>query len=148
MIKPLLSFGLVLFPIGAWFAYYVVKMVLRVMQQYAIEGVDSLINVHDYLSFLMTMMVVFGILFELPLIIAMAARVGIVTPAFLKTYRRHAYVVLTIVAMFVSPADPLSMVVMLIPLFGLYEIAVACAIPMAKLHQRDVQIAVAEESAL
>jgi len=146
LVWPLLSGGLILFPIGAGFAYLAVKFMLRVMQRYAIAGVDPLINVHNYLSLVMTMMLVFGIIFEIPLILAMAARVGLVTPAFLRLYRRHAYVLLAFVALVISPADPFSMLVMFAPLIALYELSIACAIPMARLHQRDSQLPVSEET--
>jgi len=139
--KPILMGAVVLFPIGAVFAYGVIALLLRVMQHYAPPDIDPLLNIFDYLRVMTTMMLVFGVVFELPLVVAIAARVGLVTPAWLQTYRRHAYVVLAVAAMVLTPADPYSMLIALVPLIGLYELSVALARPMALLHERDARTA-------
>lgn len=138
VVRPMLSAAIILFPLGAAFAYYLIRFVLLIMQIYAVENVDPLLNIFNYLSLLTTMMLIFGVIFEIPLLIAVAARVGLVSPQFLSTYRRHAYVVLSIAAMVITPGgDPLTMAVALVPLVLLYELSVALAYPMARLHQAD-----------
>ena len=65
------------------------------------------------------------------------ARVGIVTPAFLRHYRRHIYVGLAFLAMFMTPADPWTMLAALIPLIGLFEASIFIAAAMALIRARD-----------
>jgi len=138
IIKPLLVGALILFPLGAAFAFSMIKFVLMLMQTYQIHNVDPLLNIFDYLSLLCNLMLVFGFIFEIPLILAIAARIGLVTPQFLSQYRRHAYVVLSIAAMILSPGtDPITMILSLIPLVVLYELSVAISKPMARMHQRE-----------
>lgn len=139
VIKPILIGAVFLFPLGASFAYYMVQFVLLMMQQYAVENVAPLLDIFRYLSLVSNMMLVFGFIFEVPLILAIASRIGLVTPKFLKTYRRHAYVALAVAAMIITPGgDPFTMLIALIPLVVLYELSVALSKPMARLHQRDV----------
>ncbi len=139
IVRPLLLGAIFLFPIGATFAYYMVGLLMRVIQSYSIEGIDPLFDIYKYLSLLMVMMLVFGIIFELPLVIAVAARIGLVTPAMLTHYRRHAIVGLAFAAMILTPADPFSMMATFIPLVILYEISVIISRPMARLHRKDLQ---------
>lgn len=137
MIRPLLAAAIFLFPLGAFFGYAMVDMLMRTMQAYQPPSLEPLFDFNDYLSLLTNMMVVFGAVFELPLIVAMAARVGLVTPAMLTHHRRHAWVVLAIAAMIITPADMISMLAALFPLIILYEISIWAARPMARLRQAD-----------
>lgn len=138
IVKPLLGGAIFLFPLGAAFAYFMIQLVLKVMQAYAVENVSPLLNVFDYISLLFNMMLIFGVIFEIPLALAIASRIGLITPAFMIRYRRHAYVVLAMAAMIISPgADPFTMIIALFPLIALYEVSIALAIPMARLHSRD-----------
>jgi sec-independent protein translocase protein TatC len=144
--KPLLVGAVFLFPLGAAFAFYMIKFVLQVMQIYAVQNIDPLLNIFQYLSLLSNMMLIFGIIFEIPLILAIGSRVGLVTPKFLQTYRRHAYVLLSIGAMVITPGgDPITMIVALLPLVALYELSIALSKPMARLHQRDLSDQTTEE---
>ena len=146
IIRPMLLGAIVLFPIGSLFAFYILQLVLKIMQTYQVENIDPLLSIFDYLSLLTVMMIVFGVIFELPLIIAIAARIGVVTPEFLRLYRRHAYVGLAVASMVLTPPDPFSMMAAFIPLVGLYELSIALAKPMSMLHRRDGLAAEAEES--
>lgn len=138
IVKPLLGGAVILFPIGAAFAYFMMQLVLKVMQAYASENVAPLLNVFEYISLLFNLMLIFGIIFEIPLALAIASRIGLITPSFMIRYRRHAYVVLAMAAMIISPgADPFTMIIALFPLIALYELSIALAIPMAKLHNAD-----------
>lgn len=137
--KPLLVGAVFLFPLGAAFAFYMVKLVLKIMQVYAVTNVDPLLNIFQYLSLLSNMMLIFGVIFEIPLILAIGSRVGLVSPEFLQAYRRHAYVALSIGAMVITPGgDPVTMIVALLPLIALYELSIVLSKPMARLHQKDL----------
>ena len=146
--RPLLVGAVFLFPLGAAFAYYMVILVLKIMQVYAVQNISPLLNIFQYLSLLSNMMLIFGVIFEIPLILAIGSRVGLVTPQFLQTYRRHAYVVLSLGAMVITPGgDPVTMIVALLPLIALYELSIMLAKPMARLHQKELSGALGEDPA-
>ena len=138
IVKPLLSGAIFLFPLGSAFAYYMMQLVLKVMMAYSVDNVLPMLNVFEYISLLFNLMLIFGFIFEIPLALAIASRIGLVTPGFLMSYRRHAYVVLAIAAMVISPGqDPFTMIVALVPLIVLYEFSIGLSIIMARLHKRD-----------
>lgn len=137
VVRPLLGGTLFLFPVGALFAYFMIYMVVRFMRNYVVEGVDTMYDINAYLKFMTTMMLVFGIIFELPMILALLARVGIVTPAFLSHYRRHIYVGLAVFSMIITPADPFSMLLAFGPLVVLFELSFWIVRPMSLMWARD-----------
>lgn len=137
VVKPMLLGGLVLFPLGAIFAYFMLYMVIQIMQTYIVAGIDTLYTIADYLKLMTTMMIVFGIIFELPLVVALMARVGIVTPAFLTMYRKHIWVGLALAAAILTPADPFTMLIAYVPLLLLFELSVIIARFMYLLRAED-----------
>jgi sec-independent protein translocase protein TatC len=139
LVKPMLGGALILFPIGAAFAYIMVAFLLHFMQHYVPKGMEPMLSVFEFLKLLTTMMIICGIVFELPLALAIAARVGLVTPEMLITYRRHAYVILAVISATFAPPDAYSMLIMLVVLVGLFEVSIAVCRPMAALHQRDLR---------
>jgi sec-independent protein translocase protein TatC len=68
-----------------------------------------------------------GVLFELPILSYFLAKVGILTPLFLRTYRKHAFLVILIVAAFITPPDVASQIIVTIPLYLLYELSIVIA---------------------
>lgn len=137
VVGPMLSGAILLFPIGAAFAYTLFFLIIPVMQRYIVSGIETLYTIREYLKLMTNMMLVFGVIFELPLVMALLARIGIVTPAFLKHYRRHIYVALSVVAMVITPADPFSMLIALIPLLILFECSVWLTGIMAVMRSRE-----------
>jgi sec-independent protein translocase protein TatC len=139
VVGPLLFGAIFLFPIGAGFAYGMFFLIIPVMNRYIVPGIETLYTIRDYLKLMTNMMLVFGVIFELPLVVAVLARIGIVTPAFLQQYRRHIYVALAFVAMVITPADPFSMLIALIPLLLLFEASVWVAKIMAVMRRGDFE---------
>jgi len=114
--------GSVLFLLGVVFVYYLV-FPAAFEYLFAIGGsVDKpMITIDEYLSFFVLMTVMFGVAFELPLILVILALMGLFDATFLKKNRRMAAVVLAVVAAVMSPPDAMSMILMWIPLLILYE---------------------------
>jgi sec-independent protein translocase protein TatC len=84
-----------------------------------------MITIDDYVSFFITTTLVFGLVFELPLVIILLGAFGVVSAGFLRAKRKYAVVVLALVAAIITPTpDAITMVVMLIPLVLLYEISI------------------------
>jgi sec-independent protein translocase protein TatC len=124
VVRPLLFGAQVMFPIGAAFAYFVVRMLLHAMQAYQVDTIEPFYDASKYMSLLTTLMLLFGAIFEMPLLMATAAKAGLIRPQALSHYRRHAYVGLALMAAALTPPDAISMLVCLGPMFLLYEVSI------------------------
>lgn len=137
-----------LFFSGVLFGYFIVTpFAVHFMVNFTLD--PSILNQYDiknYLSILTTLTLACGLMFQLPMVILVLTKVGIVTPSFLKTYRRHAIVVILIVAAFITPSpDMISQVLVAIPLYFLFEISIIVSHRIHKSNQ-DEQIQAAAET--
>lgn len=120
----------VFFLLGAALVYYVVvPMALRFflgMQETDPNGVSITMQtrVSEYLSFIMTLILAFGVCFQLPVVLTLLARIGLVSSAFLKSGRKYAIVAFLIVSALLAPPDPFSQVGLAVPLYLLYEFSI------------------------
>lgn len=114
---------------GASFAYYV--MLPTALGFFAAFGTASIANniaVDEYFSFIISVMLTAAIVFELPVVTFFLARFGVVTPKFMKKYRKHAFVIILILAAVLTPGPDITSQLMLgVPLFVLYEISIFIA---------------------
>lgn len=124
VIRPLLFASILLFPLGASFAYVLSYVALPMLLSFgdAIAGLEANLAATRSVSFVITMMLVSGLLFEFPLVLVLLARLGIVKSHFLVQKRRVAIVLLSIVAAVATPSpDPFTMLLLFAPLVALYE---------------------------
>lgn len=89
------------------------------------DVIEPLYDLSDYTALFFQIVVGMGVVFLFPIIIYFLTSIGILTPAFLRTYRRHAIVLIMVIAAVITPADVLSMMMAAIPLLALYELSVA-----------------------
>src|SRR5258705_8253568 len=122
-----------MFLIGAAFVYYVMMpYAIRFFLSFEVPGgagglpIELEARVSEYLSFVMTLIFAFGFCFELPVLLTLLGRVGIVTSAGLKKARRYAIVGVFAVAAVVTPPDVFSQLSLAFRLVGLYEISILC----------------------
>lgn len=123
-VGPLLVGSIILFPMGAGFAYGIMHVTLKVLLSFgdSIPFLEPNLVASSYLSFILIMMIMFGLVFEFPLILLLLAGLGIVNADKLAGQRKIAVVLMAIVAAVATPSpDPFSMIVMLVPLLALYE---------------------------
>ena len=122
-----------LFFSGALFAYFIaLPFVFSVLMSWG-DGTDqAFITIKNYLSFLIRFVLAFGLVFEMPLILVFLCRQGILSPQTLRKHRRLAFLILAIVSAFITPPDVMSMFLMLLPLWGLYELSLCLAFWQAK----------------
>jgi len=115
-----------LFSIGVLFGYYlIVPLSINFLSTYSIsEQVVNQINFDSYFSILTSITLATGVIFELPIIIFFLTKIGMVTPQFLKTYRKHAIVLFVVLSAIITPPDVFSQVLVSIPLFFLYEFSI------------------------
>ena len=116
----------VLFLLGVLFGYYlIVPLSVNFLGSYSVsEDVVSMINLRSYISTISSISLASGIIFELPVMVYFLTKVGLVTPEFLKTYRRHSIVVILTLAAIITPPDIFSQVMVCFPLVFLYEISI------------------------
>jgi sec-independent protein translocase protein TatC len=125
-----LAGGLVLFCLGVALAYFLV-LPASIPFLVAIGG-DSLATFYtaqEYFSFVVTLCLTFGIAFELPIVILALSALGLVTPMFLRQYRRHAFVLCAVGSALVTPGDLLiATLALVVPLYLLYELGILLAV--------------------
>ena len=125
-IKWIVFFTTFCFFAGIAFSYFV--MLPAALQFFAGFGSPSIANniaISEYMNFVVSVLLASGVVFELPMVSWFLSKIGILTPAFMRHYRRHSIVAIFIIAAFLTPGtDPVSQVLLALPLMGLYEISI------------------------
>lgn len=118
--------GSLQFLAGSVVAYYLLLPIsLRVLLGIGSRMLEPVISIDRYLSFVTTLVFWCGVVFELPVVIFLLAKVGIVTPAWLREQRPYALLVLVIIAALVTPTtDPVNLFLVAVPLCLLYELSI------------------------
>lgn len=128
MILPLLIASTFLFYLGVVFAYFVVfPLVFGFLTAAAPEGVAVMTDISKYLDFVLTMFFAFGICFEVPIVTIVLVWMGLVTPADLADKRPYVIVGAFIIAMPLTPPDPVSQSLLAVPMWMLFEIGLLCS---------------------
>ena len=118
---PFVAGSLGLFALGAVFAYWALPQALGFLLGFG-KDFDQILFLDEYVGFVMFMVVAFGITFEFPLVLVFLGMAGVVSSQWLRRYRRHAVVVVFVIAAVATPSqDPYTMGLMAIPLYLMYE---------------------------
>ena len=133
-IIPALYLGVVLFAAGVLMAYYMaLPVTLRFLLFFGTDYFDPMLRAGDYFGFVTKLLMAFGVLFELPVVIMILSALGLVTPAFLRAKRRHAIVIITILASLLSPGDVVTVTaMMMIPMVFLYEFSIILSVVITR----------------
>ncbi|WP_111708418.1 twin-arginine translocase subunit TatC [Lutibacter citreus] len=115
-----------LFFIGVLFGYYIVTpLSVNFLGNYSIsDAVERNIKIGSYISLVRSSLLASGLIFELPIIMFFLTKMGLVTPDFLKKYRKHALVIVLVLAAVITPPDIISQVIVAIPILLLYEVSI------------------------
>ncbi|MCF6181325.1 twin-arginine translocase subunit TatC [Lutibacter sp.] len=115
-----------LFFVGVLFGYFIITpLSINFLGNYSVSDlVARNIKIGSYISLMRSTVLASGLIFELPIVMYFLTKMGIVTPEFLKTYRKHALVVILMLAAIITPPDIISQIIVTIPIMGLYEISI------------------------
>lgn len=125
--KAAFAFAGVLFLLGVLVGYYLIfPLTLRFLGTYQVSmEVANQISLQSYISMFTWLILIMGVVFEMPSLAVILSKIGILTKSFLKKYRRHAFVVMLVLAAFITPSgDPFTLMAVGLPLYGLYELSI------------------------
>lgn len=128
-----------LFILGVLFGYYiVVPLAMNFLANYSISSeVTNTITIDNYLSFVATLTLGCGIVFELPIVIYILSKLGIMTPQFMRKSRQYAVVVILLIAAIITPTpDVITMLTVSFPMFLLYELSIVVA---SRVHRKRMK---------
>jgi sec-independent protein translocase protein TatC len=128
-----------LFFIGVLFGYFMLApLSIHFLSSYEIDPqVVNQINVRSYIGTLTSICLATGLIFELPIITFFLTKIGIMTPTFMRKYRKHAIVLIFIVAAIITPPDVFSQTLVAIPLLLLYEISILISAGVMRQKEKD-----------
>ena len=128
LVLPLVMSSTVLFFIGVAFCYFFVfGQVFKFIQSFAPKSITAAPDIEAYLSFVLTMFIAFGMAFEVPIVVIVLARMGLVSIEKLKAFRSYFIVLAFIIAAIVTPPDVVSQLALAIPMVILYEVGIWAA---------------------
>src|SRR6266496_3565666 len=128
LVLPLVVASSVLFLVGMSFAYFLVfPMVFRFMASVAPEGVAWMTDIDKYLSFVLTTFIAFGVTFEVPVVVIVLVRAGVISIEKLKEIRPYVIVGAFVIGAIFTPPDVISQVMLAVPLWFLYELGILLA---------------------
>lgn len=115
-----------LFFVGVLFGYYVITpLSVNFLGNYSVSAlVERNIKINSYISLLRASVLASGLIFELPIVMYFLTKMGLITPDFLKQYRKHALVIVLILSAVITPPDIVSQVIVSIPILILYEVSI------------------------
>jgi sec-independent protein translocase protein TatC len=121
------GFASILFYLGVTTAYCVIfPMMLSFFSKYQVSvQVDNIFSLSSYISMFLSTMLMFGIVFEFPTVVAVLSAMGIITKGLLKSYRRHALCIIMVLAAIITPSgDPFTLMICTVPMYLLYEFSI------------------------
>ena len=126
-VRTAFLFGTLMFFIGCAVSYsFIFPFTFRFLTEYQISGqITNQISLNSYMSTFLGMVFIMGLVFELPLLAWLLSKIGVLNREFLKKYRKHAVVILMILAALITPTgDPITLSLVFLPLYLLYEISI------------------------
>ena len=138
-VKTAIVAGFVFFLIGALFCYAIVlPMTLQFFYNFnGSTNIAASISFNNYMNFVLSMLVVFGLVFEMPVLSFMLARIGILKGEWLRKGRKYAILLVFIIAAIITPPDVVSQLMTAGPMLLLYELSIYVALAAGKLRERD-----------
>ena len=128
-VKAFAPASFLLFLLGCVFGYFILipYALYGMVTMMPLDKVEPVLNIAEYLGLVLTLTIMLGLVFQLPLVMTFFSKIGLVEPARWRSWRKGAIVGNVVLAAVLAPPDPLSMVIFVLPLIVLYEAGVVCA---------------------
>lgn len=122
VVWPLLLVAVLFFALGIGLGYLIIPNALEFLLDFSLPGVPPMLDVGEYVGFVTTLMIAFGLAFQFPIVLIMLNRIGILTYAFLAARRRYVVIIIVLVAIVITPGgDPISSGILSLIMYGLFE---------------------------
>ncbi|MDQ2688693.1 MAG: twin-arginine translocase subunit TatC [Chloroflexota bacterium] len=123
LVWPLLGAAIVLFAAGLALGYLLIPVAVNFLLDFSLEGVQPLLGVSDYVGFVTTFMIAFGLALEFPVVLYLLARLGILSYSFLAARRRWVVIIIVLFAIVITPGDILvGSLTLSVVMYGLFEL--------------------------
>lgn len=134
-------FTSILFLMGILFGYFlIVPLSIHFLGTYQVSSeVENTINLRSYIGSVTSISLAAGVVFLIPIFSYFLSKVGLLTPEFMKTYRRHAYIVMLLLSAVITPPDIFSQVMVCFPLVFLYEIGIMISRHVVKKREKEME---------
>lgn len=114
-----------LFLAGVFFGYFIIApFAVNFLAGFSIPGVENTPTLSSYINYMIMFTAPAGLIFELPIVVYFLSKIGLVTPALMKQYRRHSIIIILMLAALITPPDVVTQLLIGIPLFFLYELSI------------------------
>ena len=140
--RGMVAFATVLFLLGVAFGYYMLApLSIQFFGTYQVSSsVENTVALDSYIAMVTSVTLWTGVIFELPLVILFLTKAGIVGPQILRTYRKHAFVGILIIAAILTPPDVVSQLIVSMPLMLLYEVSILMSARMQRRMERSKNV--------
>jgi sec-independent protein translocase protein TatC len=137
----IVSFSVVAFMLGTFFAYFILlPSMVKFAANFGSNSIENIIDINEYISFFTTILLASGLIFELPIVTFILAKLGLVNSKFLRKYWRHSLVAILILAAVITPTpDPITQLIFAAPLVLLYEISIWIAKIVEKSKAKETE---------
>ncbi|MCB9043539.1 MAG: twin-arginine translocase subunit TatC [Chitinophagales bacterium] len=138
--RGIVFYASLLFFMGIAFGYYILTpFSINFLSGYTVSNsVENLIGLSSYIGMLSSIVMATGLIFELPMAVYLLSKIGLLTPDFMRTYRRHAVVVLLLLSAIVTPPDVVSQVLVFMPIYFLYEVGILISARVEKQRIKEL----------
>jgi len=130
-----------LFMMGVLFGYFIVApFAIKFLVGYELAGVtNSSPSLESYTSYIIVFMIPTGIVFQLPLVVYYLSKIGLVSPDFMRAYRRQAFLFIIVLAAIITPPDVITQFLIAVPIYGLYEVSIFIAERQYAKYQKSLE---------
>lgn len=133
----MISSSSILFFLGVFFGYFIiVPLTVQFLGTYQVSvDVQNQIDLSSYISTITSVLLACGLMFQLPVLVYVGTKLGLLTPQWMRKYRKHAFVVVLVIAAIITPPDVASQILVTIPVMLLYEISILISARIVKIEQ-------------
>jgi sec-independent protein translocase protein TatC len=141
-VVPFIAFGSMFFIIGGLFCYYVIlPYIYHFFVSYAGPSIVPMPSLKEYMNLTLKMLIIFGLIFQMPLVAFYLSKAGIIKYRVLAEKRRYAILVIVVVSAVITPPEITSQLLMALPMYGLFEVSILIARAFGKKEKVDGNVA-------